>query len=291
MVCSKRFERLGSVTQLIFYERMMERIEETCRFLQSQTDKRPQIAIILGSGLGSLADKITDRQAIDYAQIPNFPVSTVVGHSGKLIFGKLGGREVVAMQGRFHYYEGYAMKEVTFPVRVFKAMGVQQLFVSNAAGGLNTSFRVGDMMLINDHINFFPEHPLRGKNDDRMGPRFPDMFAPYSPRLIALAKEIAAEEGLTLREGVYIGGTGPTYETRAEYKLYRLFGADATGMSTVPEVIVAVHGGMEVFGLSLITNMGIGDEAKENSHDEVFDAAQAAQPRMSLLIQRMIEKL
>ena len=214
----------------------------------------PETAIILGTGLGSLVNEITEKYEIKYEEIPNFPISTVEGHSGKLIFGKLGNKDIMAMQGRFHYYEGYSMKEVTFPVRVMRELGIKTLFVSNAAGGMNPDFEIGDLMIITDHINHFPEHPLRGKNID-YGPRFPDMSEAYNRALIAQAKEIAAEKGIRVVEGVYVGVSGPTFETPAEYKLYRIFGGDAVGMSTVPEVIVAKHCGIRVFGMSVITNL------------------------------------
>lgn len=225
---------------------------------------------------------------IPYKDIPHFPVSTVEGHSGNLLFGQLGGKEVLIMQGRFHYYEGYSMQEVTFPIRVMKALGIEQLMLSNAAGGLNPSFRVGDVMIIRDHLNLFSEHPLRGKNDSRLGPRFPDMSQAYSLRLRELATTIGKEQQLELKEGVYAGWQGPTFETPAEYKLLSTLGADACGMSTVPEVIVARHAGLEVFALSVITNCA--HSSALNSHEDVQDAACTAQPKMTSLITELIHR-
>ncbi len=249
----------------------------------------PQTAIILGTGLGSLADEITDKYEIPYQEIPNFPVSTVEGHSGKLLFGKLGNKDILAMQGRFHYYEGYSMKEVTFPIRVMRELGVTTLFVSNAAGGTNPRFSIGDLMIITDHINFFPEHPLRGKNIP-YGPRFPDMSEAYDKELVAKAKAIAAEQGFAVQEGVYLGTQGPTYETPAEYRMFRTFGADAVGMSTIPEVIVARHCGMRVFGISVITDLGVEGKIMEITHEEVQQAADKAQPRMTAIMRELINR-
>lgn len=248
----------------------------------------PETAVILGSGLGNLVNELTDTYEIAYKDIPHFPVSTVEGHSGRLIFGKLGQKDIMAMQGRFHYYEGYSMKEVTFPVRVMRELGIQTLFVSNAAGGTNPTFEIGDLMIITDHINFFPEHPLRGKNIS-YGPRFPDMSEAYDRTLIARAKEIASQKGITLREGIYIGTQGPTYETPAEYRMFARWGADAVGMSTVPEVIVANHCGMKVFGISVITDLGVEGKIVEVSHEDVQRAADAAQPRMTAIMREMIQ--
>ena len=248
----------------------------------------PETAVILGSGLGNLVNELTDTYEIAYKDIPHFPVSTVEGHSGRLIFGKLGRKDIMAMQGRFHYYEGYSMKEVTFPVRVMRELGIQTLFVSNAAGGTNPTFEIGDLMIITDHINFFPEHPLRGKNIS-YGPRFPDMSEAYDRTLIARAKEIASQKGITLREGIYIGTQGPTYETPAEYRMFARWGADAVGMSTVPEVIVANHCGIRVFGMSVITDLGVEGKIVEVSHEDVQRAADAAQPRMTAIMREMIQ--
>jgi purine-nucleoside phosphorylase len=244
---------------------------------------------VLGTGLGQLASEITDTYEFPYSEIPNFPVSTVEGHSGKLIFGKLGGKDIVAMQGRFHYYEGYSMKEVTFPVRVMYELGIKTLFVSNAAGGMNPEFLIGDIMVITDHINLFPEHPLRGKNFPT-GPRFPDMHQAYDPQLIALADEIAAEKGIRLMHGVYVGVQGPTFETPAEYRMYRILGGDTIGMSTVPEVIVANHCGIRVFGISIVTDLGGFDVPVEVSHEEVQIAANKAQPLMTEIMREIIRR-
>ena len=247
----------------------------------------PKTAIILGTGLGQLASEITDKLEIPYSDIPNFPVSTVEGHSGKFIFGKLGGVDIIAMQGRFHYYEGYSMKEVTFPVRVFYELGIKKLFVSNAAGGMNPAFKVGDLMIITDHINLFPEHPLRGKNFPT-GPRFPDMHETYDKNFIKEASAIAKEKGIRITYGVYVGVQGPTFETPAEYKMYRLLGGDAVGMSTVPEVIVAHHCGIKTFGMSVITDLGGFEEPVEVSHEEVQEAANKSQPLMTAIMREMI---
>lgn len=270
---------------------MLEKINQTADYLKAATTYRPLVGIILGSGLGELVNHITDQQVINYEEIPNFPVSTVEGHSGKLIFGKLGGREVVAMQGRFHFYEGYDMKACTFPVRVMKALGINTLFASNAAGGMNPDFVVGDVMIINDHINMFPEHPLRGKNYKELGTRFPDMHDAYCKDLIAKAKEIAKAKGIKLQEGVYLGTQGPTFETPAEYRMFYRMGADAVGMSTVPEVIVARHGGMNVFALSVITDMWYDGKPVEVSHEEVLEAANSAQPKMTAIMTALIEQM
>ncbi len=267
---------------------MLNKINQTAAYLKTMVSYRPETGIILGTGLGHLADEITDKVEIPYEQIPHFPLSTVEGHSGKLIFGKLGGKEILAMQGRFHYYEGYDMKQVTFPVRVFKAMGVKTLFVSNAAGGMNPDFKVGDIMIITDHINLFPEHPLRGKNHEELGTRFPDMSEAYSPRLIAKANEIAERNGIKVQHGVYVGTSGPTFETPAEYRYFRRIGGDAVGMSTVPEVIVARHGEMEVFAISVITDLGVEGIVEKCSHEDVQKAANAAQPLMTRIMQELV---
>ena len=243
---------------------------------------------MLGTGLGQLASEITDRKEFPYKDIPNFPVSTVEGHKGKLIFGKLGGVDIMAMQGRFHFYEGYSMKDVTFPVRVMYELGIETLFVSNAAGGMNPDFKIGDLMIITDHINFFPEHPLRGKNFPT-GPRFPDMHETYDHNLIAEADDIAKEKGINVKHGVYVGVQGPTFETPAEYKMYRILGGDAVGMSTVPEVIVAHHCGIECFGMSIITDLGGMENPMKITHEEVLRAAEAAQPFMATIIEEMIK--
>lgn len=270
---------------------MLTEINQTAEFIRSKVaGEMPKTAIILGTGLGSLVDYMEDKQYIPYSEIPNMPVSTVEGHSGNLIFGTLGGKRVIAMQGRFHYYEGYDMKHVTFPVRVFKALGVETLFVSNASGGMNKEFRVGDVMVITDHINLFPENPLRGKNYNELGTRFPAMIDAYDPKLIELADTIASEKRIRLMHGVYVGTTGPTFETPAEYEYFRIIGGDAVGMSTVPEVIVARHASMRVFGVSVITDLGGKDIKEVPSHEEVQQAAIKAQPTVVALITEMVKR-
>ena len=270
---------------------MLEKIKETANFLRARVTEIPDLAIILGTGLGDLVDYIEDKIYIPYSEIPNMPVSTVEGHSGNLIFGRLAGRSVIAMQGRFHYYEGYDMKQVTFPVRVFQALGVKTLFVSNAAGGMNKEFRVGDVMIITDHINLFPENPLRGKNYEELGDRFPPMTEAYSHRLVGIADAIAQEKGIRLMHGVYVGTTGPTFETPAEYEYFRIIGGDAVGMSTVPEVIVARHASMRVFGVSVITDLGGKDITEVPTHEEVQKAAEKAQPNVVAIIREMVARL
>lgn len=270
---------------------MLDTIKQTAEYIRSQAGDMPDTAIILGSGLGALVDHIEDKTVIPYSQIPNFPISTVEGHSGNLIFGKLGNRKVMAMQGRFHYYEGYDMKQVTFPIRVMKALGIDTLFVSNAAGGMNKEFRVGDVMIITDHINLFPENPLRGKNYNELGPRFPAMTEAYSHKLIDLADKIAEEKGIRVMHGVYVGTPGPTFETPAEYEYFRVIGGDAVGMSTVPEVIVANHASMKVFGVSVITDLGGKDVTEVPSHEEVQKAAENAQPKMMEIIKEMVNRM
>lgn len=270
---------------------MLDKIKETSSFIRTKVEKMPDVAVILGSGLGNLADNMDITSEIDYHEIPNFPVSTVAGHAGKLIFGYLGGKYIMAMKGRFHYYEGYDMKQVTFPVRVMKDLGVKTLFVSNAAGGMNKEFRVGDVMVITDHINLFPENPLRGKNYEELGTRFPAMTEAYKKYLVRYADEIADAEGLRLMHGVYVGTPGPTFETPAEYEYFRIIGGDAVGMSTVPEVIVANHAGMDVFGLSVITDLGGKDIDYVPTHEEVQQAAETASPVMVKLITEMLRRL
>ena len=269
---------------------MLDKINTTAEYIRSRVSNLPDIAIILGTGLGALVDHIDNKQFIPYSEIPNFPVSTVEGHSGNLIFGTLGSKPVMAMQGRFHYYEGYDMKEVTFPVRVMKALGIRTLYVSNAAGGMNKEFRVGDIMIITDHINLFPENPLRGKNYEELGPRFPAMTEAYSKELIAKADAIADEKGIRVMHGVYVGTPGPTFETPAEYEYFRIIGGDAVGMSTVPEVIVANHAGIKVFGVSVITDLGGKDVTDVPTHEEVQKAAQEAQPRMMEIMRALVER-
>lgn len=270
---------------------MLEKIRETSDFIKAKLDVIPNVAIILGTGLGELVNEITDKKEISYETIPNFPVSTVEGHSGKLIYGKLAGKPVLAMQGRFHYYEGYDMKQVTFPVRIFQALGIKYLFVSNAAGGMNSSFDIGDIMLIEDHINFFPEHPLHGKNYKELGTRFPDMSNAYDKDLRLKAMKIANEHNIKLQHGVYVGVQGPTFETPAEYNFFRIMGGDAVGMSTVPEVIVANHAGIKVLAFSIITDLGVIGKIVEVSHEEVQEAAKIAQPKMTFIMKEIIQQI
>jgi len=270
---------------------MLPQINETVFFLNRELVEIPKVAIVLGTGLGNLVDELSVTKTIPYEQIPHFPVSTVEGHSGNLIAGNLNGVPVLVMQGRFHYYEGYTMKEVTYPVRVMKSLGIKYLFLSNASGGLNSDFEVGDVMIITDHINMFPEHPLHGKNDPELGPRFPDMSEAYSKRLIEKSRIIAEEQHIKIQEGVYVGVQGPTFETPAEYKYFRIIGGDAVGMSTVPEVIVANHAGLDVFALSVIADLGVEGKIVEVSHNDVQEAASKAQPKMTLLVKELLNTL
>ncbi|MDR0660024.1 MAG: purine-nucleoside phosphorylase [Prevotellaceae bacterium] len=269
---------------------MLEKIKETTSFIQSKITATPEVGIILGTGLGGLVEHIENKQAIEYKDIPNFPVSTVEGHSGRLIFGTLGGMRVMAMQGRFHYYEGYNMQKVTFPVRVMKEIGIKQLFVSNASGGVNPHFAIGDLMLITDHINLMP-NPLLGKNYKELGVRFPDMSEAYSKELISLAEKTANQLNIKLQKGVYVGTTGPTFETPAEYKYFRIIGGDTVGMSTVPEVIVAGHAGIPVFAISIITDLGVEGKIVEVSHEEVQKEGAKAEVIMTNLIKEMLKQL
>ena len=268
---------------------MWNHVQTTADFIKSKTNFSPEYAVILGSGLGSFVDDIKVEFTLPYSEIPNFPVSTVEGHTGALVFGTVGSKKVVAMQGRFHYYEGYSMQEVTFPIRVFKILGILKLIVSNASGGVNKDFRVGSIVLIKDHINMMPEHPLRGKNDQRFGPRFVNMSAPYSEKMIAKVQEIAAEENITVHTGIYLGLQGPTFETPAEYNMVKLLGADCVGMSTVPEVIVARHMDIETFGISVVTDMGVEGQMENISHAEVLQAAKKAEPEVRYLISNLIK--
>lgn len=268
---------------------MYAKIQETATWLKNRISTHPETAIVLGTGLGRLADEIEVTDSIPYNKIPNMPLSTVEGHSGCLLIGKLGGKDILAMQGRFHFYEGYSMKEVTFPVRVMYELGIKTLFVSNAAGGTNPNFAIGDLMIITDHINFFPEHPLHGPNFPT-GPRFPDMSEAYDKQLVALADSIAQEKGIKVQHGVYLGTQGPTFETPAEYRMFRILGADSVGMSTVPEVIVAHHCGIRVFGMSIITDMGVEGQIVKVSHEEVQEAANAVQPLMADIMREMIKR-
>lgn len=267
---------------------MWEKVQETVSFIKNKTNFTPEYGVILGSGLGGFTEDITIEHTLSYAEIPNFPVSTVQGHKGALVFGTIGTKKVVAMQGRFHFYEGYDMKQVTFPVRVMKYLGVEKLIVSNASGGVNPSYKVGDVALITDHINMMPEHPLRGHNDERFGPRFVNMSEPYSKAMNAKAFELAKQLNIDLKKGIYLALQGPTFETLAEYKMVKAVGADCVGMSTVPEVIVARHMNMECFGVSVITDMGDEDNIEEVNHEEVLQAAQKAEPHVRNLIKNLI---
>ncbi|MFM7017671.1 purine-nucleoside phosphorylase [Flavobacterium sp.] len=267
---------------------MWEQVQETVSFIQSKFSFTPEYGVILGSGLGSFTDDIQIEYSLPYSEIPNFPISTVQGHKGALVFGTIGSKKVVAMQGRFHYYEGYDMKQVTFPVRVMKILGVTKLVVSNASGGVNPSYKIGSIVLIKDHINMMPEHPLRGKNDERFGPRFVNMSEPYSKSMLQKAKEIAASSQIDVKEGVYMALQGPTFETLSEYRMVKNIGADCVGMSTVPEVIVARHMNMEVFGLSVVTDMGDEENIEEVNHAEVLKAAEKAEPSVRKLIKELI---
>ncbi|MCS7177208.1 MAG: purine-nucleoside phosphorylase [Candidatus Kapabacteria bacterium] len=270
---------------------LRQHMQDAVEVIQLTTSIRPSIGIILGTGLGELAERIEQECAIPYENIPHFPIATVESHRGRLIFGHLRGRPVVAMQGRFHRYEGYTLQQVTFPVRVLYALGVRTLIISNAAGALNPLFRRGDLMIIVDHINLMGDNPLIGPNDDSLGPRFPDMSEPYSQRLIALAEEIALELRLKVQKGVYVALSGPSLETRAEYRFLRFIGADAVGMSTVPEVIVARHMGMEVFGLSILTDECFPDALQPLSLEDVLQAAREAEPKMTLLVSELVARL
>lgn len=269
----------------------ISKINEAVGFIKDRHANPVEVGVILGSGLGGFIEHVEVIAEISYTEIPHFPVSTVEGHSGKLILGKVGDKAVVVMAGRFHYYEGYTAQEVVFPVRVMKALGAQFLFVSNAAGGVNPGFSVGDLMIIKDHISFSIVNPLLGKNIAALGPRFPDMSEPYSKALVRKAYEVASTLGHTLREGIYYGVTGPTFETRAEYKMIHLMGADAVGMSTVQEVIAAIHCGMTVFAMSVITDLGIREEENTITHQEVLDAANIAAPKLTAIFKTMIETL
>lgn len=268
-----------------------EKIQNAAEFLKGKYSKTPKIGLILGSGLGVLADEIIDPVKIPYHEIPEFPVSTVEGHAGQLVFGSLSGAEVVAMQGRFHFYEGYSMDKVTFPVRVMKELGVEMLIVTNAAGGVNESFSPGDLMIITDHINFMGTNPLIGPNDSNLGVRFPDMSEAYTKELRSIAKEIAGSINIEVKEGVYVGFTGPVYETPAEIRMARVLGGDAVGMSTVPEVIVARHGGLKVLGISCITNMAAGILDQPLSHDEVIETTEKVKANFLSYIKEIVKKI
>src|ERR1700722_1955291 len=270
---------------------ILQQIEETVKAIRSVYKEAPKVGIVLGSGLGNLTSEIAVELELLYIDIPPFPVSTVEGHQGKLIFGSVNGRRVVILSGRFHYYEGYSPEQVIYPIRVLKFLGVATLLLSNAAGGMNSAFRVGDLMIINDHISFFTLNPLLGRNEDALGPRFPDMSEPYSKALIRTAKTVASDLQLPVHEGVYAGVTGPTFETRAEYKLLHIAGGDAVGMSTVQEVIAARHIGLSVFAISVITDLGIREEDNLITHEEVLQAAAAAEPKLTALFREMVATL
>lgn len=270
---------------------MVQKVAETVAYLKQQYPQTPRVGIVLGSGLGNFAENIQIEKEVPYADIPHFPVSTVKGHSGKMIFGSLAGKKVVALAGRFHYYEGYQPDEVVFPIRVLKLLGIDLLLLSNAAGGVNPKFVVGDIMIINDHISFGTPNPLVGKNIDEWGTRFPDMSEPYNKDLIFKAKQICETAKIEVREGVYFAVTGPTFETRAEYKMIYILGADAVGMSTVQECIVANHMGLSVFAASVITDMGIREEENVITHEEVLEAARAAEPKLAHLFTELVAAL
>ncbi|HRY97495.1 MAG TPA: purine-nucleoside phosphorylase [Bacteroidales bacterium] len=263
---------------------MLNRISECLEHIRRKTSMTPRIGVILGTGLGDFVQEIVAEQSIHYAELPHFPVSTVAGHQGRLIFGHINQQPVVAMQGRFHFYEGYSMADVTFPIRVMKALGVEILILSNASGGVNPGFSVGDLMIITDHINLMGTNPLLGPNDERLGPRFPDMSEAYDHDLVRLALGVAQEQGQEVRTGVYAAVTGPVYETPSEYRFIRVIGADAVGMSTVPETIVARHMGIKVFAISVITDLGIEGRIEKITHEEVIRAARAAEPRLARLV-------
>ncbi len=269
----------------------IQKINDAVSFIKTLYKETPAIGIVLGSGLGSFTGEIEIEREIPYSDIPNFPVSTVEGHSGKLIFGKLSGKKVVAMAGRFHYYEGYSTQEVVFPIRVMKYLGISTLLISNAAGGMNAGFKVGDLMIINDHISMLTLNPLLGKNEEAFGTRFPDMSEPYKKDMIDKALAIAATAGYEVKQGVYVGVTGPTFETRAEYKLLRIIGGDAVGMSTVQEVIAAVHMGLPVFAMSVITDIGIREEENTITHEEVLQAAKDAEPKLTHIFKELVAQL
>lgn len=269
---------------------MWEKVQQTVEYIKNKTGFTPEYGVILGSGLGSFTDDIKIEHTLPYNEIPNFPVSTVEGHKGALVFGTIGNKNVVAMQGRFHFYEGYDMKEVTFPVRVMKHLGVEKLIVSNASGGVNPNYKVGSIVILKDHINMMPEHPLRGKNDERFGPRFVNMSEPFSKKMITKAKEIAQDLNIQVQDGIYLGLQGPTFETLAEYKMVKILGADCVGMSTVPEVIVARHMDLETFGISVITDMGNEESIETITHAEVLEAAKNAEPHVRNIIKELILK-
>ena len=270
---------------------LRNQIAQALEFIHTKTDTKPKIGIILGTGLGGLVKEIKKEVVIDYANIPHFPVSTVESHHGKLIFGTLAGKKIVAMQGRFHLYEGYDLKQVTFPVRVMKFLGVKNILISNAAGALNTLFRKGDVMIISDHINLLGDNPLIGPNDDKLGPRFPDMSEAYNKELIALAEQAALDLKIRVQKGVYVAMQGPNLETKAEYRFLRTIGADAVGMSTIPEVIVAVHMGMKVLGFSIFTDECFPDALKPALLEEILKIATKAEPKMTAIMKEVVKRM
>lgn len=269
---------------------MWNKVQDTVKFLKEKGIAQPDYGIILGTGLGNLVDKISIETTIPYAEIPNFPVSTVAGHSGELIFGTIGSKKVVAMKGRFHYYEGWTMEQTVFPVRVMKYLGVEKLIVSNASGGVNPRFKVGDIMIITDHINMMPKHPLHGKNEERFGPRFVDMHEAYCKKMIEKMEHVARKLDVPVHKGIYLALQGPTFETPAEYKMVKILGADAVGMSTVPEVIVAKHMGMTCFGISVITDLGVEGIVEAVSHEEVQEVAKKSEKVMGKLVEEFIKQ-
>jgi purine-nucleoside phosphorylase len=271
---------------------LTDKLQQTIASLKGKVPHTPSVAIVLGSGLGKFADELTDAVAIPYTEIPNFPVSTVKGHGGKLVVGRISGKTAVVMQGRFHYYEGYSMQDVTFPIRVMHALGAKDLIITNASGGLNRHYTLGDLMIMSDHMNFMGDNPLRGPNDDKLGPRFPPMQGVYTPELINVAMEVGRKIGAPIQKGVYVAVSGPNYETAAELRMFKLLGADAVGMSTIPEVIVATHCGIKrVLGISCITDMATGEGHEEVNHELVIAAAAAAQPYFLGLLRGVIERL
>jgi purine-nucleoside phosphorylase len=270
---------------------LMQQLEATAGFIQSKISTKANTAIILGSGLGNLSSVIEAEFSIPYSEIPNFPVSTVEGHKGRLILGTLNGKKVWVMEGRFHFYEGYTAEQVVYPIRVLKLLGVENLLLSNAAGGVNKDYQVGDLMIIKDHISFFTPNPLLGKNETALGTRFPDMSEPYANAFIDKAKRIAAEHNINVHEGVYVGVTGPTFETRAEYQLIKIAGGDVVGMSTVQENIAAVHCGMKVFAMSVVTDLGIREDNNVITHEEVLAAANAAEPLLTLIFSALVKEI
>lgn len=278
---------------LLFFmaKKAMKQLNDAVKYLQKKYKYPPEVGIVLGSGLGNFTEEIEIEKEIDYSDIPNFPVSTVDGHKGKLIFGNLSGKKIVCMGGRFHYYEGYSPQEVVFPIRVLGLLGIKTLLLSNAAGGVNPSFNVGDIMIINDHIGMDIPNPLIGKNINELGPRFPDMSEPYKKDLIVKAKAVAANLEIEVREGVYFCVTGPTYETPAEYKMIHTIGGDAVGMSTVQECIVANHMGIPVFAMSVITDLGIREDHRKITHEEVLHFAKAAEPKLAAIFKELVAVL